>query len=284
MATPQLIKLVIILLTIGFLIWRWRRKAKAEAEFELPTRSPRPSVGPKPQATATIATTAVSPGDEAREPLPPAPAEPVQLTLPPPAVGKLVTEDGGDVALPRGEIPLTLSLCFLHRDDEEAIDLVESQLTYTAEDGTSWTGTGGFGGAFALEAFLDTQPTPSAYFERDAPPPWLTSLHDACLLAGVRDLWDDRTHYRPTISGNEVSIPCKYQGPTVDIGLHRDAGQTHFVIRVRGLYGGDDSEMLDPIVFLLEPGKLVFRNTLEEEDGVWFESGEDRAMVMRRGG
>lgn len=42
--------------------------------------------------------------------------------------------------------------------------------------------------------------------------------------------------------------------------------------------------MLDPIVFLLEPGKLVFRNTLEQEEGVWFESGEDRAMVMRRGG
>jgi hypothetical protein len=204
------------------------------------------------------------------------------LKVPTPPPGKLVTEDGADLSCGKEPLTVHFALRFSSRDDEEAIDLVQSQLILELPDGQRWLGHGSFGGAFAGEELLESETPPKAHFEQDAPPIWIAALEERCLLEGLRDLWDDRIHARPTISGQEVFIPVKYQGPEVDLGVHHGAGRDLLVVRVRQLYGGDDSEILPPILYLLDPARLVFRHTVEDEEGWLYDSGEDQAIVMRR--
>lgn len=207
--------------------------------------------------------------------------EPTSLTVPPPPPGKLVTVDGDDLTFAQGPLTVAFALRFSSRDDEEAIDLAQSQLTLATPDGQRWVGEGSFGGAFAGESLLESETPPQAHFEEDAPPAWGTALQERSLIQGLRDLWDDRIHARLTISVREVFIPVKYQGPEIDVGVHRGAGRDLLVVRVRQLYDGDTSEILPPILFLLDPSKLVFRHTVEDDEGWLYESGEEQAMVMR---
>ncbi|MDY7093827.1 MAG: hypothetical protein SX243_12720 [Acidobacteriota bacterium] len=207
--------------------------------------------------------------------------DPTSLTVPTPPPGKLVTADGGELTFAQGPLTVDFTLRFSSRDDEEAIDLVQSQLTLATPDGRRWVGEGSFGGAFAGEALLESETPPHAYFEQDAPPAWSTALKERCLIEGLRDLWDDRIHARPTISEREVFIPVKYQGPEIDVGVHRGAGRDLLVVRVRQLYDGDDAEILPPILYLLDPAKLVFRHTIEDDEGWLYDSGEEQAIVMR---